>query len=33
MISTLTSSVVNRDDVEESNLYDREEECDEMLLD
>ena len=33
MISTLTSSVVNVDDVEESILYDLEKEFDEMLLD
>ena len=33
MISTLTPSVVNVDDVEESILYDLEKEFDEMLLD
>jgi hypothetical protein len=33
MISILTSSVVNLDDVEESILYDVEKEFDEMLLD
>ena len=33
MISTLTPSVVNADDVEESVLYDLEKEFDEMLLD
>ena len=33
MISTLTSSVVNVDDVEENILYDLEKEFDEMLLD
>jgi hypothetical protein len=33
MISTLTSSVVNVDDVEESILYDLEKEFDGMLLD
>ena len=33
MISTLTPSVVNVDDVEGSILYDLEKEFDEMLLD
>ena len=33
MISTLTSSVVSVDDVEENILYDLEKEFDEMLLD
>jgi hypothetical protein len=33
MILTLTSSVVNVDDVEESILYDLEKEFNEMLLD
>ena len=33
MISTLTPSVVNVDDVEESILYDLEKEFDEMILD
>ena len=32
MISTLTPSVVNVDDVEESILYDLDKEFDEMLL-